>query len=111
MNSFFSSWKPDRIGLILGTGMMRFTHQSGCDGLARIDGDSLFVLAVGTQAEGQGNFRAFINDAKASFFRVVLMHDVNPVVTSALARYGFKRVVIWEQGEEIPSWEWRHKKE
>ena len=108
-SGFFETWKPDPVGLILGTGYMRFTTAHGIDGLARLDGEGgLDCLAVIAREPGKGQFRRFIAAAKKSFRRVAVWEDWNPVIGKALKRYKFRRARCVEaDGEVSEGWEWR----
>lgn len=108
-SGFFASWKPDPVGIILGTGYMRFTTALGIDGLARLDGEGgLDCLVVIARDPGKGQFRRFITAAKKHFRRVAVWEDWNPVIGKALNRYGFIRARCVEaDGEVCNGWEWR----
>lgn len=107
----FNSLEPDPIGVMLGTGMLRFESDLGVSGLVRPSKDKLEFLAVVSHAEGKGHFRLFIEQAKARCNEVYVWEDWNPIVGIALARYGFKRTTQREDdGEILSGWVWRSQK-
>lgn len=107
MTEFFQSWKPDVAGLILGTGFMRF-ERDGLRGLARCDDAGVLdILAVSSSEPGTGQFRNFMDAAKARFSRIGLWHVWSDGLNATLARYGFHHAETWEAGERILGWEWK----
>lgn len=108
--NFFTSWEPDPVGQILGTGYYRFESPLGICGLARIVGNELDLLAVVAERPGCGQFRRFINAAKVKFESISIWEDWNPVVGSALAKYGFLLATRTEKGETNTGWRWEKTK-
>lgn len=99
--------EPDPIGVILGTGYMRFQSPNGLGGLAKWTDDRLDLLAVHAFVEGRGMFRDFIASAKREWKTVCVWEDWNPIVGAALERYGFSRETeIQGDGEVITGWRW-----
>ncbi len=89
----FNEWKLDPIGELLGTGFNRF--RSDCfklDGLARVKGPRLDILAVISDKPGEGNFRKFIIACKRQYVAISIWEIQNPWVAKVLKRYGFKEV-------------------
>jgi len=80
---------PDPVSAMLGTQMNRFTSPTGIEGLARVTGDRLDILAVINPTEKRGRFREFISAAKLEYRTICVMIIENPVVHAALLRYGF----------------------
>lgn len=100
-SAMFSAWTPDPVGAALGTGFMRFSARCGIDGLAKVSGDRLEVLAVTTDTPGLGCFRRFIADAKQHYCWVEVIDIWNPWLEGALARYGFTHFYRTEPDGEI----------
>lgn len=94
------------MGALLGTGFWRFKSDGGIDGLAKINGHTLELLAVVARDKNKGHFKSFIFRAKGMFESVCVWHDGNPIIGKALAKYGFSRVVEERDGEKIPGWRW-----
>jgi hypothetical protein len=107
-HGFFLTWEADPIGVLLGTGFYRFDTPFGISGLARLrTGGTLDVLAVIAEAPGKGQFRKFIDAAKATFNTVSVWEDWNPIIGDSLSRYGFHRDSIEEaDGERNKGWSW-----
>lgn len=104
-SGFFDFWKPDPVGVILETGYRKFRHRSGIEGLAKVTGDMLEILAVFATVQGTGQFRQFIAEAKERFATVIVWEDWNPAVGAALKRYGFDRHGrIEPDGEQLVGW-------
>lgn len=105
---FFTTWKPDPVGMALNTGYMRFTYANGIHGLAKINPDrSLSVLAIGSEQEGKGHCRAFFAAAKERFPAVHVWHADNPILEAALERWGFVPAEEWDQGVLVNGWSWK----
>jgi hypothetical protein len=103
----FDVLTPDPVGEILGTGFQRFAvHRFELNGLLKITGDSLEILAVVSENEDRGNFRDFIDACKDRFREVIVWHIDNPIVESALSRYGFVATQKFERDERIPGMIW-----
>lgn len=66
-----------------------FTTRLGIEGLARVTGADLELLAVHATKPGTGRFRRFIIEAKARFASITLWSIVNSEMVPTLARYGF----------------------
>lgn len=108
--AFFDWAEPDPLGVLLGTGYWRFTTPFGSDGLAKWEGDRLDVLAIGSRRDGEGMFRTFIEQSKKHFRIVFVWHDMNPIVTEAMKRWGFVRCLeIASDGEKMHGWKWEAK--
>lgn len=105
--TLFTSWEPDPLGVLLGTGFNRFNTRVGIDGLAKITGSKLEILAVHAKTKGVGQFRDFITFAKRQFSHIYVWQDDNPIVTNALQRYDFTPAYTIEAGGEVVAgWEW-----
>ena len=108
-SAFFTVWAPDPVGVALGTGFMRFQTRFGLDGLAKMNGDTLEVLAVHTMRPRQGRFRDFITAAKSTFKAVAVLDIWEPIVEAALTRYGFTKFSRTESdGERLTGMIWRN---
>ncbi|MDE2107411.1 MAG: hypothetical protein KGL39_60000 [Patescibacteria group bacterium] len=106
-SGFFATYEPDPIGVLLGTGYNRFETADGMNGLAKITGDRLDVLAVVASKAGAGQFRRFIASAKLTFKIVAVWEDWNPIIGDALKRYGFHPATCTEaDGEVNHGWKW-----
>ena len=79
----------DDVALILGTGYDRFGAPSGIDGLARVRGDHLELLAVFARQPGRGQLREFIRQAKGVFQVIHVWEIWNADLGATLLRYGF----------------------
>lgn len=85
---------PDQVGLRLGTGFMRFKSNYGIWGLCIVDDDSIELLAVDAEEAGKGQFRSFIAALKNRFKMIQVIAITNPIVESALRRYGFAPTTV-----------------
>lgn len=85
----FKRWEMDPIGEALGTGYMRFVANSGLEGLAKEAGDGVEILAVIAPTPGSGQFRDFIEAAKANYQHVSIFEIWNRTMVNTLSRYGF----------------------
>jgi hypothetical protein len=81
---------PDPISAILGTGYGRFEHESGIEGLCKITGGVIEILAVLSTNPGNGNFRSFMDYLKHEFSTVKVWHIESDFLAEALLRYGFR---------------------
>ena len=84
-------WSADPFGEMLGTGYKRFESSVGINGLAKVTGKRIDILAVVATRQRTGQFRRFIAAAKNAFDVVAVWEDWNHVVGDALHRYGFSR--------------------
>lgn len=80
---------PDPVGQALKTGMDRFSSPWGVDGLCRVVGVRVDILAIASQTPGKGQLRSFITALKGQFKHIRVMHIDNPILVPILARYGF----------------------
>lgn len=94
------------ISQILGTGYANFQSPTGIDGLAKIDGTRLDVLAVSARHPGTGEFRDFILCCKRAYLEIFVWEDWNPFIGNALSRYGFTRTTETIKGERLEGWVW-----
>ena len=100
-SGFFATYEPNPIGVMLGTGYNRFETADGMNGLAKITGERLDVLAVVASKAGDGQFRRFIAAAKRAFKIVAVWEDWNPIIGDALKRYGFHPATCTEADGEV----------
>lgn len=99
--------EPDPVGLLLGTGYQRFASPFGIDGLCIVTATCLDLLAVEARTPRHGHFRHFIQQCKNRFQEIVIWHVDNPILKSALIRYGFEPTLqIGPDGERIPGFRW-----
>lgn len=90
------------ISMLLNTGYVEFTSSAGIDGLAKIENDTLSLLAVEARNKGTGQFRMFIKQAKRQFKVIELLEVYNLGLRSVLVRYGFDQkdsgdVFVWRK--------------
>ena len=110
MNNVLGVIAPDPIGKQLGTGYERFSSSCGIDGLAKVNGYRLDVLAVINPTGRPGRFRLFITLCKVEFDTICIWNITNPIVAGALTRYGFTaEVEITNLGEAIEGMRWDKK--
>ena len=84
---------PDPISVLLGTGFVRFASPTGMNGLAKVHGERLDILALDATAPGTGQLRAFIDQAKREFDTICVWHVWNPLLDGILQRFGFRACV------------------
>jgi len=108
----FSEWTPDAVGDQLGTGYSRFVSPAGIEGLARVSGDRLDVLAVFCRTPGRGCLGEFLRRCMARYDAVCVWEVFNPVVSAALQRRGFRRAEETDPatGETVTGWRWQRKR-
>lgn len=106
LGNILGQTSPDPVGEMFGTGYQRFQRPDGLNGLAKESGSRLDVLAVVASKPGTGQFRTFIEEAKAAYGEVYVWEDWNPVVSAAMERYGFTRTQQIEEGELCTGWMW-----
>lgn len=108
MSVIFTSSRPDYASLVLNTGWNRFTSKQGIDGLMRINGLDLELLAVFAAKPGTGQFRRFITACKGKFDTVAVWEIWNDDLPTILTRYGFIPVEKTEDdGEVIRGFCWK----
>jgi hypothetical protein len=108
--ALISRWWDDKWSILLGTGYRNFSSRTGIEGLGRVQGDTLDLLAVATRTPGRGQFRDFMRLAKAEFAAIELWAVGNAQLAQALRRYGFtpcRRVEPW--GERVAGFRWTKK--
>lgn len=74
----------------LNTGFLNFVSDTGIEGLCKIEGSTLVLLAIFSPDPGKGNFRRFMANAKNEFAEIVVIDIMNPELAKTLARYDFK---------------------
>jgi hypothetical protein len=87
-------FSPDPIGQMLGTGYKRFESSVGINGLAKVTGLRIDILAVVATRQRTGQFRRFIAAVKNTYDVIAVWEDWNPVIGAALQRYGFHRAAM-----------------
>lgn len=70
-------------------GYRHFKTYLGVEGLARVIGSDLEILAVNATKPGTGQFRKFVVEAKTRFSSITLWTIMNDELMPILARYGF----------------------
>ncbi len=98
--------KPHWSGQILGTRFECFESTTGLDGLAKIKGSRLDLLAVVSKRDGA--FRNFIARAKTEFTTVCIWEVWNNELPAVLKRYGFQEVAQIDEDtfENLTCWRW-----
>lgn len=71
------------------TDFMEFRSPFGVDGLARVRGNRLEILAVISVEEGKGHFRDFVSACQQRYVGIRFWALMNPELEKALTRYGF----------------------
>lgn len=89
MKPFFSYTGPDPFGFSRSTKFDVFQHESGISGLARIDGDTLYLLAVNASKPGNGEFSRFLAAAFDRFEVIEVLHVWSGELERILAAKGF----------------------
>jgi GTP-sensing pleiotropic transcriptional regulator CodY len=87
------TFRPSLVGELLGTGYSEFESSTGIHGLAKLDGDTLSLLAVHATTKRQGQFRTFISQAKRKFNQIEILEVWNLGLRRVLLRYGFNPVM------------------
>ncbi len=83
---------PDLAGQILKTGYDRFQSPTGIDGLCRVTGKRLDLLAVFAAQEGKGQFRNFIAKSKKEFETIRIYEIWNPTLKRVFNHLTHKQV-------------------
>jgi len=94
---------PDPFGKLFSTSFQNFDAPTGIDGLCKITGDKLELLAVYSEHDGQGNFRRFIADCKTHFATICIWQVDSRILQACLPRYGFR---TWSEKQQV-SGEWQ----
>ena len=106
MTDLLGAISRDPIGEALGSEYKRFVSKNGMSGLVKVDGDRVDFLAISSVKQGHGLFRKFIADAKNQYQTIAVWEIWNPLVGSALKRYGFYLICDWEDGHTIYGMRW-----
>ncbi len=80
---------PDPFGAILNTGFERFNSPTGINGLVRVEGGQLEILAVDATKPGTGQFRKFMKQCKQEYEAIIVWEVWNKGLEQVLVRYGF----------------------
>lgn len=106
--------RPDPIGEMLAemfktenTGFIQFQNSFGISGLAKEVDGTLEILAVEASEPGTGQFRKFINLAKNTYPRILILEVWNKTLDKTLERYGFTKWEAVEEGEKLTGREWK----
>ena len=93
----------DKYANLLGTGYYAFVALNGLSGLVKEspDGERLDLLAVVSEKDRSGTFRAFIATAKAHYRTICVWEVFNEFLPEVLLRYGFTPEVEPEGSGEI----------
>lgn len=97
---------PNLIGQLLSTGYDEFHSPTGVNGLFKLDGATLHLLAVIATTPGVGQFRDFIQGCKAQFHTIYIWEIMNPVLNTILKKYDFWPCAIIQDGEHLNGWKW-----
>jgi hypothetical protein len=102
--------KPDPIGAALGTGYLRFRSPLGVNGLCRIAGKRLEILAVDSNHPGCGHFAEFIRQAKKEFDTICVWYVTSQILRDCLPRYKFRpwneRQLCRGEWESLEGYRW-----
>lgn len=101
---------PDDTAIKLGTGYSQFRCWTfKMDGLCKVNGRHIEILAIVSNQPGQGMFREFVRALKPVYDSITFWADMNPILSNALHRYGFVRVdSVDSDGSRIRGWQWVH---
>jgi hypothetical protein len=98
---------PDPMVKMLGPGCMRFASPFGIKGAARESANRVDLLAVVSDEEGTGHFRAFIRHCQANYDTICVWEVWNDTLRAALRRYGFQPALESDQFDELfRGWRW-----
>lgn len=84
----------DKFSEALGTGFYHFNIRNHIHGLAKRKEDTIFILAVVSNAEG--GLKKLVEDLKQHYSKIVFFHVMNCIVKSALERYEFKHEGVFD---------------
>jgi hypothetical protein len=104
-NSPFDDWANEILGE---SDFVTFTTPFYIDGLARVVGDQLDILAVHSLQPAQGNLRRFIDQAKATYKTIAFFLVWNEILNEILIRYGFKAETKLVDGKPTTILVYRH---
>jgi hypothetical protein len=98
---------PDPIIKMLGSGFMRFASPFGIKGGARESANRVDLVAVGSDEEGTGHFRAFIRHCQANYATICVWELWDDALSAVLRRYGFQPALETDQFESmVRGWRW-----
>jgi hypothetical protein len=108
MSATLGEITPDFIGQYLDTGYDRFQSPFGINGLCRVDGKSLNLLAVVSTRPNTGQFHRFMDAAKQEFDEIGIWEILNRDLHPVLERYGFipAKMIDLESGETMTGQKW-----
>ncbi len=87
--SVLGTTEPHWASAMLGTGYEQFHSPTGINGLAKVNGDRVDILALDARDPGSGQFRTFMDQCKQEFETICIWEVWSPVLRSVLPRYGF----------------------
>lgn len=90
MSKLRIQFNPSLTSEMLGTGYAEFESSTGLNGLAKIEGRKLSLLAVVATEKRTGQFRKFIAQAKRKFDTIEIVEVWNINLRRVLLRYGFE---------------------
>lgn len=103
----FNRWEDDKWSILFGTGYKNYSSPHGIDGLARVQGETLDILAVFARHRGRGEFRRFMQQAKQLFPVIEVWEVWNKDLAAILKHYGFRAVRRTEPwGERLDGFRW-----
>ena len=98
---------PDPMVKMLGPGYMSFASPFGIKGAARESANRVDLLALASDGEGTGHFRAFIRHCQATYDTVCVWEVWNNALRAALRRYGFQPAWDADQLDMLlRGWRW-----
>ena len=98
---------PDPMLKMLGPEYMRFASPFGIKGGARESANRVDLVAVGSDEEGTGHFRAFIRHCQANYATICVWELWDDALSAVLRRYGFQPALETDQFESmVRGWRW-----
>ena len=98
---------PDPMLKMLGPEYMRFASPFGIEGGARESANRVDLVAVGSDEEGTGHFRAFIRHCQANYATICVWELWDDALSAVLRRYGFQPALETDQFESmVRGWRW-----
>jgi hypothetical protein len=107
MHPVVGSLYPDENSVRLGTGFYGFRSSwLKIDGLCKVKGRTIEILAVNSGEMGRGNFRVFVEQLQAHYDCVAFLIVRSQVLKTKLPSYGFSHLKKVTGGESVDVWIW-----
>lgn len=92
----------------LETGFERFEWSGGVEGLAKVEGNQLHLLAVYSETPGTGEFRRFMIECMAAYSFIRVWSVWSDRLRTILQRHGFVEGKDVDQfGDWHDVWDWK----